>query len=472
MNGAERRILFLTCLIILHLHYDTCGQQPGTKLWQFRTDADVRTPAEIGPDGSIYVTSGAKTYALGPNGQFKWQLDGDSVPPVVGSDGTIYLVTGRRFYSIAPDGTLLWRFSVDDPLEFSGSPALAEDGTIYLASEGEKKPRFDPDDPSGSKRAERLGRLYSVRPGGQGNWRLNFDTLIAFAPVVALDSSPVVGIGSEKIVSYSTSAVHQWSYELSDDAVITPAIGPDGTIYVSDNDKVFYAIGPNGKVKWTFRTGAWLLSSPAVGPDGTIYFGCDNHRLYALNPDGSKKWEFVANAGIRSSPAVAADRTIYFGCTDRNLYALNDLGKLLWTFTTGGPILASPTIDADGNVLIGSDDDLLHAIKGTSPLARSSWPKFRGGLRQSGRPFEMGHPLPETPEPLENPRLSVSVDPDTGSVEIRLVAGAGRAYQFEASSDLVQWIPLSSRSSAYPLKLSISRATLSSLSFFRARVLP
>ncbi|MBS3816926.1 MAG: PQQ-binding-like beta-propeller repeat protein, partial [Candidatus Thermoplasmatota archaeon] len=44
----------------------------------------------------------------------------------------------------------------------------------------------------------------------------------------------------------------------------------------------------DGTEKWSFNTGESMVSSPAIGPDGTIYVGSLDNSLYAFNPDGSK----------------------------------------------------------------------------------------------------------------------------------------------------------------------------------------
>lgn len=467
MNRSRVRSLTLASLGIMLGAGIVSGQSPGTKLWQFKTDNEIRASAALSPDGSIYLTSGKKTYALDSRGQFQWQIDGDSIPPVLGPNGTLYLITDRRFHAIDPNGKLLWRFTVDDPLEFECCAAVAQDGTIYLASEGQrKKTSSDPDD-NRTIVTERFSRLYSISATGQGIWRLNFNTLIASGPVINADGSPMLGLGTEKIAAYTSRAVHRWNVELSDDAVVAPAIGPDGTIYVSDNRKILYAISPEGRIRWIFRPGDWLLSSPAVGLDGTIYFGCDNRRLYAFNPDGTKKWEFVAEGGIRSSPAIAADNTVYFGGIDRKVYALDSRGNLLWTFATSGPIFSSPTIDANGTVLIGSDDRNLYALKGTSPLAQSSWPKYRGGARQSGRPFEMGRPGPTLP------RIAQPIRQPGGVVELSISSSPGVLYSIESSSDLKDWIRFSTGlGTGEPLQISDHTAPNDSARFYRVRVLP
>ncbi len=45
-----------------------------------------------------------------------------------------------------------------------------------------------------------------------------------------------------------------------------------------------------GTLKWSYATGGGIYSSPAVGPDGTIYVGSRDFSLYAINPDGTLKW--------------------------------------------------------------------------------------------------------------------------------------------------------------------------------------
>jgi hypothetical protein len=62
--------------------------------------------------------------------------------------------------------------------------------------------------------------------------------------------------------------------------------------------------------------GAPGTSSPAIGPDGTIYVGTTNGHLVAVDPGGSLKWSVVTNRrGLPvRTPAVAADGTIYALC--------------------------------------------------------------------------------------------------------------------------------------------------------------
>src|SRR5579883_1144826 len=145
-------------------------------------------------------------------------------------------------------------------------------------------------------------------------------------------------------------------------------VGPDGTIYfVADGA---YAIHPDGTFAFRFRLPTHCASTPAVAPDGTIYVGSDDHKLYAFSPNGSLRFALQTGGPVRSSPALAADGTIYVGSFDGSLYAIRPDGIVTWTFRTADRILSSPTVDAAGTILIGSEDDRLYAL---APDGRPLW---------------------------------------------------------------------------------------------------
>ena len=43
--------------------------------------------------------------------------------------------------------------------------------------------------------------------------------------------------------------------------------------------------GTGGTVLWEFETGDSVGSSPAIGPDGTVYVGSHDKNLYAIKTD-------------------------------------------------------------------------------------------------------------------------------------------------------------------------------------------
>jgi outer membrane protein assembly factor BamB len=151
----------------------------------------------------------------------------------------------------------------------------------------------------------------------------------------------------------------------------------------------FYAVYPDGSLKWKYKLDGWIWSTPAIGDDGTIYVGDGfGHKLQAINPNGTRKWKFSAGGTIYSSkgdiiavnpngtekwryttdywivsdPAIGDDGTIYIGSCDDYLYAMYPNGTLRWRFKTGDWVKAHPSIADDGTIYFGSFDGHLYAL--------------------------------------------------------------------------------------------------------------
>jgi outer membrane protein assembly factor BamB len=119
----------------------------GRRKWSLRPNGGVANGSPIvGPDGTIDLGTWDYLWAINPNGSTKWRFfpDGDGDfdwhSPAVGRDGAAYMGNGycyddRAVYAINIDGSLRWKFATDDPpgdKYFSGAPAIAPDGTVYI----------------------------------------------------------------------------------------------------------------------------------------------------------------------------------------------------------------------------------------------------------------------------------------------------------------------------------------------------
>jgi outer membrane protein assembly factor BamB len=195
---------------------------------------------------------------------------------------------------------------------------------------------------------------------------------IVGTPAIAPDGTLYLGALDGKLYAINPDGSEKWAYDTGTEIVSSPAIATDGTVYVGSLNGTLYALNPDGSVKWTFAEPmAAFWASPAIGPDGTIYIG--SSAFYAVNPDGTKRWEFDAGASVFfSSAAIGADATIYFGSETGALTALMPDGSLRWQFTTtaGFDISSSPAIGADGTIYFGSSDNTLYAV---NPDGSSKW---------------------------------------------------------------------------------------------------
>src|SRR5665213_598789 len=119
----------------------------------------------------------------------------------------------------------------------------------------------------------------------------------------------------------------------------------------------FYAINPDGSLKWSYDTGHYIEGPPAIAKDGTLYFPSTDY-LYAVNPDGSLKWRSLGHADypLGSAPAIGSDGTIYLNTYDGTLHAYAPDGYFKWKFATPGIVTdvpSSPAIAKDGTIYFG-----------------------------------------------------------------------------------------------------------------------
>jgi len=171
--------------------------------------------------------------------------------------------------------------------------------------------------------------------------------------------SPVVGPQQANL---------EWTFTIGAAIRCSPAIAPDGTIYVGSNDGKIYAINPDGTPECNYSIGGNVYSSPAIGSDGTIYVGSwreDGHcsgRIYAINPNCTHKWSYTTIGDVSSSPVVdASSGVIYVAATcdgpwNGRMYAFYPNGTLKWEFSppsSSGWITSSPAIREDGVILFG-----------------------------------------------------------------------------------------------------------------------
>jgi outer membrane protein assembly factor BamB len=149
--------------------------------------------------------------------------------------------------------------------------------------------------------------------------------------------------GQSPYVGPQETAV-KWTFNITDDGIFAqPLIGADGTLYLgtSSNPGSFYAVNPDGTMKWVFQPGeeACFEGSAVLADDGTIYAGMyveatEVGRLYALNSaDGSVQWTFEVPNAVYVSPKVGDDGTIYFADT-ATFFAVNPDGTEKWSLPT------------------------------------------------------------------------------------------------------------------------------------------
>ena len=255
------------------------------------------------------------------------------------------------------------------------------------------------------------------------------------APAIGSDGTIYVGSLDHKIYAISADGSQQWVWATAGEVNSSPAIGPDGTVYLGSNDCKLYALFSNSAglansswpmfhrdlkhqsrmfdylICWTFATSGFMRSSPAIGPDGTIYVGSNDKKVYALRPNGTDKWRtpFTTRGEVESSPAVGSDGTIYVGSYDSNFYAIYPDGTQKWSQYPRGPVHSSPAVAQNGNIYVGSDWGYLYPY---SPEGIFQWPQPFGAVGRCGRPRPSAPMAPFTSAQWTNNGNVYAVKPD------------------------------------------------------------
>jgi outer membrane protein assembly factor BamB len=215
----------------------------------------------------------------------------------------------------------------------------------------------------------------TVNTTGVEKWRIPLTSYVEGSPVI--DKNGVIYVGGDDFFAVYPNGTIKWEYSITGYIWSSaPAIDENGIIYIGTiwaSQNYLYAFYPNGTLKWRYPTSYLgdIYSSPVIGNDGTIYFGDEDAYINALYPNGTLKWRYRTTGAVLSSPAIGSDRTIYCGSHDGGLYALDpDTGVVIWRFATGGWVRTAPCIAEDGTIYCVSLDNYLYAI---APNGSMKW---------------------------------------------------------------------------------------------------
>ncbi|MBH53435.1 MAG: hypothetical protein CMI18_03705 [Opitutaceae bacterium] len=278
--------------------------ETGAEIWKFETFGVIDSSVAIGEDGVLYFGNGENAlYAINPDGTPTWVREFNTSnadpfrfddwvdsSPTIDFNGNIWAADlFGNLKQISPDRTEVW--SIDLGVGMLSSPAIAQDGTVYIGDED--------------------GLVLAITPGlsieneNQPKWV--FDTGsegIESSPVIGMDGTVYIGTGDGDLYAFDgqTGQVKAgWPFTGSADVIYsTPAITENGTVYVGSGDTKLYAVSNAGNLLWSFDTDGFVDSSPAIGPDGTVYFGSTDGKVYAVHggsPLGFSRWpKFRGNA--------------------------------------------------------------------------------------------------------------------------------------------------------------------------------
>lgn len=158
-----------------------------------------------------------------------------------------------------------------------------------------------------------------------------------------------------------------------------PAQGPDGSVYITADDRALHALDPlTGAARWTYRPGGRLRNLLLAAPDGSIYIQNDRLQLIAVTPGGTGRWKLRINAEPAALPAAAPDGRLILPLIGGRILCISRRGVILWAGDAPSEASAAPVVDTHGTAWIPLTDGSIIAL---DPLGADG-----GRLFLTGRP--------------------------------------------------------------------------------------
>ena len=287
---------------------------------------------------------------------------GTTWPGLVADETTAYLADLTFVYGVnLSDGREAWRFSdkEDNKAQFYAPPVITPDGLVVVGSAGGKH------------------ILYALNPGdilADGDFRspaVEWSFSGATGPWVA---SPLV-VGNMLFASNSDGSLY--IFDLNDGQsqklpVKVVELGgrlwaqpvTDGKrVYITSLDHSVYAVDASTyALVWHDDVSAAIPGSPAVGPDGKLYVGSLASQLEQFDPEsGNHRSVLEAKDWIWSTPTFDGD-TVYFGDLKGNFYSFNTSeARLNWSNQPDGAITASAILQND-HLLLATESGNVYAL--------------------------------------------------------------------------------------------------------------
>lgn len=281
--------------------------QTGQSKWSATGVGDVAATVAVGQGALLYggVGSSGVVGRRKADGEIVWTFaDGGRLrtTPLIGPDGIVYVGTGnRQLWALKGEtGERVWGFVAD--ADFGGScVALGWDGVVYL---GGGKKIYALDSATGAK-------LWDKASTSSG-WGF---------PTIDIDGTLYLGTDDNRLYALNPSdGAVLWSFQTGDWIRGAAAVASDGTVLVQSRDGFLYTLeAGSGTQRWRFQTlkgtDNYEDNSPAIGADGTVYISRGG-RLFAVfgsSPLATSPWPMEGRDARHSGrqPAIGAPEILH-----------------------------------------------------------------------------------------------------------------------------------------------------------------
>lgn len=278
--------------------------------------------------------------------------------------------------------------------------------------------------------------LLSLSDDGVVDWAIETNTR-ATPPTVADD---YVFTGSDGVYAATRAGDLVWKAE-TDFGVTSPPKVHDGSVYVTDQSRVYSFATADGERNWSAERGPGRIVPPAISDSRIFTVGNDRDAgrgvVTAFTTGGRQAWRTTVDATVGAEP-VFTHGSVYVGDLDGTVYSLSaSSGDVKWSTDVGGEHITSPSV-SNSSVFVASSDGTvsgLHRETGRMQWTRTSDAAINSPLTVASEsvlvPEEGGDLVAVTPGGSERWRFSLDTRDIFGSA---VPAGSGELIVGAAGS--------------------------------------
>lgn len=284
-------------------------------------------PPIVDSGGTLYLGTGTSLIALSDRGELSWSLNTDGRAGVPAFDRAGDLVAGvhaRGLLLVSRDGRE--RHLTERAFNEPCSPAVAADGTIYIAARGE---------------------LCAFDGEGGTLWSAEVEGTPSRAPLIVPDGTVQLKsrdtFASQDDLSECFDNVTVWSQDgrhvktshsvsgYSVDGACWGSCRYGGDCAPLADERGASIVGLGKEIFVDAQRLAFAGTGPmALSPDGALLVGLSGS-LVAMNLDGTIRWR-AAIDGVASFPVIDGEGRVYCTRHDGRVLAFDRDGQLLWSW--------------------------------------------------------------------------------------------------------------------------------------------